>query len=75
MPIKGRPILVARQASSTKLFVDDLREVIKFPQTEPCKMISDTLRKLVHAALVNRRMQGCKMHSIRRCRPGEIGRK
>lgn len=57
MPIKGRPRLVARQASGTKLFVDDLREVIKLSQTEPRKTISDTLRELVHEALVNRRRQ------------------
>lgn len=57
MPIKGRPRLVASQASGTKLFVDDLREVIKLSQTEPCKTISDTLRELVHEALVNRRLQ------------------
>ena len=57
MPIKGRPRLVAKQASGTKLFVDDLREVIKLSQTEPRKTISDTLRELVHEALVNRRLQ------------------
>ncbi|MBS1808792.1 MAG: hypothetical protein JST84_11415 [Acidobacteria bacterium] len=57
MPIKGRPRLVASQASGTKLFVDDLREVIKLSQTEPRKTISDTLRELVHEALVNRRRQ------------------
>jgi len=57
MPIKGRPRLVANQASGTKLFVDDLREVIKLSQTEPRKTISDTLRELVHEALVNRRRQ------------------
>ncbi len=57
MPIKGRPRLVASQASGTKLFVDDLREVIKLSQTEPRKTISDTLRELVHEALVNRRLQ------------------
>ena len=60
MPIKGRPRLVARQASGTKLFVDDLREVIKLSQTEPRKTISDTLRELVHEALVNRRLQAFK---------------
>ncbi|MBL8207571.1 MAG: hypothetical protein JNM09_25285 [Blastocatellia bacterium] len=57
MPIKGRPRLVASQASGTKLFVDDLREVIKLSQTEPRKTISDTLRELVHEALINRRRQ------------------
>jgi hypothetical protein len=57
MPIKGRPRLVAKQASGTKLFVDDLREVLKLSQTEPRKTISDTLRELVHEALVNRRRQ------------------
>ena len=60
MPIKGRPRLVANQASGTKLFVDDLREVIKLSQTEPRKTISDTLRELVHEALVNRRLQAFK---------------
>ncbi|MBL8204735.1 MAG: hypothetical protein JNM09_10940 [Blastocatellia bacterium] len=60
MPIKGRPRLVAKQASGTKLFVDDLREVIKLSQTEPRKTISDTLRELVHEALVNRRLQAFK---------------
>lgn len=57
MPIKGRPRLVASQASGTKLFVDDLREVLKLSNTEPRKTISDTLRELVHEALVNRRRQ------------------
>lgn len=60
MPIKGRPRLVASQASGTKLFVDDLREVIKLSQTEPRNTISDTLRELVHEALVNRRLQAFK---------------
>lgn len=60
MPIKGRPRLVASQASGTKLFVDDLREVIKLSQTEPRKTISDTLRELVHEALVNRRLHAFK---------------
>ena len=60
MPIKGRPRLVASQASGTKLFVDDLREVIKLSQTEPRKTISDMLRELVHEALVNRRLQAFK---------------
>jgi hypothetical protein len=40
--------------------VDDLREVIKLSQTEPRKTISDTLRELVHEALVNRRLQAFK---------------
>lgn len=60
MPIKGRPRLVAKQASGTKLFVDDLREVIKLSQSEPRKTISDTLRELVHEALVNRRLHAFK---------------
>lgn len=60
MPIKGRPRLVASQASGTKLFVDDLRRVIKLSQTEPRKTISDTLHKLVYEALVNRRLQAFK---------------
>ena len=60
MPKKGRPRLVASKASGTKLFVDDLREVIKLSETEPRKTISDTLRELVHEALVNRRLQAFK---------------
>ena len=32
MPRKGRPRLVSSKASGTKLFVDDLREVIKLAQ-------------------------------------------
>lgn len=60
MPIKGRPRLVSHQASGTKLFVDDLREVVKLSQTEPHKTMSDMIRILVHEALVNRRLQAFK---------------
>lgn len=60
MPKKGRPRLVASKASGTKLFVDDLREVVKLSETEPRKTISDTLRELVHEALINRRLQAFK---------------
>jgi DNA-binding HxlR family transcriptional regulator len=75
MPIKGRPRLVAKQASGTKLFVDDLREVIKLSQTEPHKTISDTLRELVHEALVNRRLQAFKrdQQEARRTEPTVTG--
>lgn len=55
MPKKGRPRLVSSQASATKLFVDDLREVIKLLQANERGTVSDSIRDLVHEALVNRR--------------------
>ncbi len=55
MPKKGRPRLVSSQASATKLFVDDLREVIKLSQANEHGTVSDSIRDLVHEALVGRR--------------------
>jgi len=57
MPRKGRPRLVSSKASGTKLFVDDLREVIKLGQVEGRGTISDVIRDLVHEALAYRRAQ------------------
>lgn len=56
MPIKGRARLVATKASGTKLFTDDLREVVKLSQVER-KTVSDVIRELVHEALVTRRQR------------------
>jgi hypothetical protein len=57
MPRKGRPRLISDKACGTKLFVDDLREVIKLAQVERRGTVSDTIRDLVHEALANRRLQ------------------
>ncbi len=57
MPRVGRPRLVASKASGTKLFVDDLREVVKLMQVEERKTMSDVIRELVHEALVTRRQR------------------
>lgn len=54
MPVKGRPRLVSHQANTTKLFVDDRREVIALSTSEK-KRISDVIRELVHEALRTRR--------------------
>lgn len=54
MPVKGRPRLVSHQANTTKLFVDDRREVIALSTSEK-KCISDVIRELVHEALRVRR--------------------
>lgn len=57
MPRKGRPRLVSSKASGTKLFVDDLREIVKLSLAENRGTISDTIRELVHEALANRRVR------------------
>jgi hypothetical protein len=57
MPRKGRPRLVSSKASGTKLFVDDLREVVKLAQAEGRGTISDIIRDLVHEALAYRRLR------------------
>ncbi len=56
MPIRNRPRLVASASSSTKLFVDDLREVAALTRTEN-KSRSDIVRELVHEALRQRRLR------------------
>lgn len=56
MPSKNRPRLVASSSSSTKLFVDDLREVARLTSAEG-KTQSDIIRELVHEALRLRRLQ------------------
>ncbi len=57
MPIKGRPRLIADKACGTKLFRDDLREVIGLVRAGDSQTISDVIRQLVHEALVSRRKQ------------------
>jgi hypothetical protein len=57
MPRKGRPRLVSSKASGTKLFVDDLREVVKLAQAEGRGTISDVIRDLVHEAFAYRRLR------------------
>jgi hypothetical protein len=56
MPVKGRPRLVSHQANTTKLFVDDRREVIALSTSEK-KCVSDVIRELVHEALRVRRFR------------------
>jgi hypothetical protein len=48
--------LVARRANTTKLFIDDRREVITLAANEK-KHISDVIRELVHEALRARRFR------------------
>lgn len=56
MPVKGRPRLVSHQANTTKLFVDDRREVVALSTSEK-KCVSDVIRELVHEALRARRFR------------------
>jgi hypothetical protein len=56
MPLRNRPRLVASSPSSTKLFVDDSREVAALTRTEN-KSRSDIIRELVHEALRQRRLR------------------
>lgn len=56
MPLKTRPRLVASSSSTTKLFVDDLREVAALSNAEN-KCRSDIIRELVHEALRLRRLR------------------
>lgn len=56
MPIRNRPRLVASTSSTTKLFVDDLREVSNLSRDEE-KSRSDVIRELVHEALRQRRLR------------------
>ncbi len=56
MPVRGRPRLIADKPNSTKLFVDDVREVVRLSQLEK-KTISDLIRELVHEAFRYRRLQ------------------
>lgn len=56
MPIKTRPRLVASSSSTTKLFVDDLREIAALSRAEN-KYRSDIIRELVHEALRLRRLR------------------
>lgn len=57
MPRRGRPRLIANKACGTKLYVDDLREVVRLAQAERRGTVSDTIRDLVHEALAQRRTQ------------------
>lgn len=56
MPLRNRPRLVASAPSSTKLFVDDSREVAALTRTEN-KSRSDIIRELVHEALRQHRLR------------------
>ena len=55
MPVRGRPRLIASKPNTTKLYVDDLREVVKLSQVEN-KTMSDLIRELVHEAFRYRRL-------------------
>jgi hypothetical protein len=57
MPRKGRVRLISNKASGTKLFIDDLREVIRLAELERRGTISDCIRDLVHEALAYRRVR------------------
>lgn len=56
MPIRNRPRLVATTSSTSKLFVDDFREVGSLAREEK-KYRSDVIRELVHEALRQRRLR------------------
>src|SRR2546428_3584391 len=56
MPARGRPRLVSHQANTTKLFIDDRREVIALSANEK-RCVSDVIRELVHEALRARRFR------------------
>lgn len=56
MPKKGRPRTVTGRSLGTKLFVDDLREVVKLAAVDG-RTLSDQLRELVHEALLHRRLR------------------
>src|SRR5262249_54093924 len=56
MPTRGRPRLISNQPNTTKLFVDDRRELIALSSNER-KSMSDVIRELVHEALRERRLR------------------
>lgn len=55
MPVRGRPRLISSKPNMTKLYVDDLREVVKLAAAEN-KTMSDLIRELVHEAFRYRRL-------------------
>jgi hypothetical protein len=58
MPKRGRPRLISNLPNTTKLFVDDRREVLALSAHEQ-KSMSDAIRELVHEALRERRLRAC----------------
>jgi hypothetical protein len=56
MPFKDRPRLVAKDPCTTKLYTDDLREVVHLAQREK-RTVSDLIRELAHEALRDRRLR------------------
>jgi predicted CopG family antitoxin len=56
MPRQGRPRIISRKASGTKLYIDDLREAVQLVKVEG-ESLSDVIRSLVHEALRNRRLR------------------
>ncbi len=56
MPVRGRTRLIAKTPNMTKLYVDDLREVVRLSAAEN-KTMSDLIRELVHEAFRARRLQ------------------
>jgi hypothetical protein len=56
MPKRGRPRLISTLPNTTKLFVDDRRELIALSSNEQ-KSMSDAIRELVHEALRERRLR------------------
>jgi hypothetical protein len=49
--------MISRKASGSKLFIDDLREIVHLAQVESGRTVSDVIRDLVHEALVTRRQR------------------
>jgi hypothetical protein len=56
MPKQGRPRKVSGQSTTTRLFIDDRREVVTLSANEK-KHASDLIRELVHEALRARRFR------------------
>jgi hypothetical protein len=56
MPTQGRPRKVSGQSTTTRLFIDDRREVVTLSANEK-KHASDVIRELVHEALRARRFR------------------
>ncbi|MFN0119126.1 MAG: hypothetical protein ACKV2V_01340 [Blastocatellia bacterium] len=72
MPVRGRPRRITSRVTSTKLFVDDLREMEALLRAEPGKTISDLSRELVHQALVARRLERVRPELEKAMRSGVI---
>ena len=65
MPRQGRPRIISRKASGTKLYVDDLREAVRLVKVEG-ESLSDVIRSLVHEALRSRRLRAIGRDELRK---------